>query len=178
MKLELPTPFEVEDADQDNEKLLPASLENGSLGDWFIHVEGKPRLYFNELLKLCSNILACGMTEKYAPAMYLAGGLQFEEKPVTLKEYGFSGAKRVNVASGEYTDIGDPLPAILTGQPQTFTERRTEQDQFFMHGKDDSCLVEGTWYDWLCLVGNILASETVKENYPTLYQPQLANDNY
>lgn len=176
--MKLPKPFEVTQEDQENDTLIPNSMESGSLDDWFLHVEGKPRIYFNELLRLCSNILSCGMTKKYAPEMYLEDGLVFAEKTVVLKEKGFTGAKRVNVASGEYTDLGDPLFAIFTGMPQQHTTRRTEKDQFFMHGKDDSCVVEGSWYDWLCLVGNILASKTVQHNYPELHQPKLANDNY
>lgn len=177
-KLKLPKPFEVSEEDQNNADLLPASLEAGSISDWFLHVNGKPLLYFNDMLKLCSSILACDMTKKYAPSMYVEHGLQFDEKPVELKEHYFSGAKRVNAIVGAYTNMSDPLAAIVSGQPQTFTEHKTENDQFVMHGKDDSCLVEGTWYDWLCFVGNVLASETVKHNYPELYAPQLENDNY
>lgn len=178
LQLKLPSEFEVSTDDQENPDLLPANLESGSLDDWFLHVDGKPKLYFNELLKLCSSILRAGMTKKYAPGMYLESGLEFDEKPVELKDRGWSGAKRVNVATGGYIDIGDPMMAILTGQPQEHKTGRTEDDQFFMHGKDESCLVEGSWFDWLCLVGNVLASDTVKHNYPALYQPQLKNDNY
>lgn len=176
-KMKLPKQFEVTREDQDNSDLIPRCMDSGSLDDWFLHVEGKPRLYFNELLKLCSNIVKSDMTQKYAPSMYSKDGLQFTEKPVELKDHGWSGAKRVNVATGEYIDLGDPLMAIMTGRQEMRT-RNTEADQFFMHGKDESCLVEGSWFDWLCLVGNVLSSDTVKHNYPELYQPQLKNGNY
>lgn len=178
-KLKLPSQFEVAAEDLTKPELLPVNLQSEHEDwDWITHVDGKPKLYFNELLKLCSSILKAPLTEKYAPTMFVPEGLKFEEKTVELKEHGWSGAKRVNVASGEYTDISDPFTAIVTGQEQTFTPRKTEEGQFFMHGKDDSCLVEGSWYDWLCLVGNILGSDTVRVNYPELYQPQLKNDNY
>lgn len=176
--LTLPTEmFEVTREDQDNPDLIPVTLESGSLDDWFLHVNGKPLLYFNDMLKLCSSILACDMTKKYAPSIYLEDGLQFDEKPIQLKDHYFSGAKRVNARVGEYVNSSDPLAAILTGV-QTHTTKHTEDNQFVMHGKDESCLVEGSWDDWLCFVGNILASETVKHNYPDLYQPQLKNENY
>jgi hypothetical protein len=176
-KLKLPKPFNVAEADE-IESNIPANMEIGSLGDWFLHVDGKPKMYFNDMLKLCSTIVKAPLTKKYAPSMYLEDGLKFDEKPVELKERGFRGAKRVNAAMGEYIDIGDPMMSILTGLPQEHTTRRTEENQFFLHGKDEGCLVEGTWYDWLCFVGNVLASETTKHNYPDLHQPQLANDNY
>lgn len=177
-KLKLSKKFEVSAEDQQNVDLIPASLESGSLDDWFLHVNGKPLLYFNEMLKLCSSILSCGMTNKYAPSMYLEDGLQFDERPVELKEQFFTGAKRVNARVGEYINSSDPLMTILTGTPQTRTVRHTEVAQFVMHGKDEGCMVEGSWHDWLCFVGNVLASETVKHNYPELHAAQLENDNY
>src|SRR5690242_10835859 len=111
------------------------------------------------------------MAKKYAPTMYLEHGRQLDENHVELQGRALSGAKRVNVGTGEYVDVGDRFMTIMTGIPQKHTTRHTEEGQFFMHGKDDSCLVEGSWYDWLCLVGNVLASNSVKHNYPKLYMP-------
>jgi hypothetical protein len=109
-------------------------------------------MYFNDLLKLSSQILACEMTKKYAPSMYLSGGLKYSEHEVELKEQYFRGAKRVNARVGEYIILGDAMLAILTGAKQEHKYLKTEDDQFVLHGKDEGCLVEGSWYDWLHFV--------------------------
>jgi hypothetical protein len=39
-KLKLPTIFEVSDEDCKQETWIPRNMEIGSLGDWFLHVDG------------------------------------------------------------------------------------------------------------------------------------------
>ena len=73
MILKLPKEFTVSKDDQRDE-LIPNQMEVGSLGDWFIHIDNKPKMYFNDILKFCSQILSCDMTKKYAPSMYAEGG--------------------------------------------------------------------------------------------------------
>lgn len=174
--LTLPKDFEVKKEDEKQE-FIPNSMEVGSLSDWFLHVDGKPKMYFNDVLKWCSHILSSELTKKYAPEMYLNEGLIFDEKSVSVLDESISGAKRVNMATGTYYDLGDFMSFIVNKEPEII-ERKTEEGQFFFHGKDESCMVEGTWHDWLCFVGNVLSSETVKFNYPDLYHKQLKNDNY
>lgn len=49
---------------------------------------------------------------------------------------------------------------------------------FFGYGKDQSCHLEGTWWDMICLARNILASENTKLAAPEYYHPEWENDNY
>lgn len=51
-------------------------------------------------------------------------------------------------------------------------------DWFVGTGKDQSCYLEGTWWDMICLARNILASENTKLCAPKYYRPLWANDNY
>lgn len=68
---------------------------------------------------------------------------------------GLSGAKRCNI------DASDWLP-----------------DWFVGTGKDDSCYLEGTWWDMICLARNILANPNTKQCCPEYYHPEWENDNY
>jgi len=51
-------------------------------------------------------------------------------------------------------------------------------DWFVGTGKDESCYMEGTWWDMICLARNILASENTKMVAPEFYKPEWKNDNY
>ena len=51
-------------------------------------------------------------------------------------------------------------------------------DWFVGTGKDESCYLEGTWWDMICLARNILANENTKQCAPEWYHPEYANDNY
>lgn len=51
-------------------------------------------------------------------------------------------------------------------------------DMFRLHGKDEGCVVEGTWFDWVAFACNVLASENTKLVAPDLYEPKLSNGNY
>ena len=66
-----------------------------------------------------------------------------------------SGAKRANIAASEWGD-----------------------DWFVGYGKDDSCQLEGTWWDMICLARNILANENTKLAAPEYYKPEWKNRNY
>lgn len=76
----------------------------------------------------------------------------------TIKEWPDSylyGAKRCNLNKSEW------LP-----------------DWFVGTGKDESCYLEGTWWDMICLARNILASENTKIAAPEFYHPEYANENW
>lgn len=51
-------------------------------------------------------------------------------------------------------------------------------DWFVGTGKDESCFLEGSWWDMICLARNILASENTKIAAPEYYHPEWANDNW
>lgn len=51
-------------------------------------------------------------------------------------------------------------------------------DWFVGTGKDESCYLEGTWWDMICLARNILASENTKLVAPEYYHPEWQNYNY
>lgn len=51
-------------------------------------------------------------------------------------------------------------------------------DWFVGHGKDESCYLEGSWWDMICLARNILASRNTQLAAPEYYHPEWENDNY
>lgn len=51
-------------------------------------------------------------------------------------------------------------------------------DWFVGSGKDESCCLEGTWWDMICLARNILASKNTKMVAPEYYHPEWENNNY
>ena len=51
-------------------------------------------------------------------------------------------------------------------------------DWFVGTGKDESCYLEGTWWDMICLARNILASKNTKMVAPEFYHPEWENINY
>ncbi len=65
------------------------------------------------------------------------------------EETWLSGAKRCNLGKSEW------LP-----------------DWFIGTGKDESCQLEGNWWDMICLARNILASPNTKQAAPEFYKPE------
>lgn len=51
-------------------------------------------------------------------------------------------------------------------------------DWFVGTGKDESCYLEGTWWDMICLARNILASKNTELVAPEYYHPEWENYNY
>ena len=51
-------------------------------------------------------------------------------------------------------------------------------DWFTGTGKDESCYLEGTWWDMICLARNILANKNTEMCAPEYYKPEWVNDNY
>lgn len=51
-------------------------------------------------------------------------------------------------------------------------------DWFVGWGKDESCQLEGTWWDMVCLARNILASENTKAIAPEFHKPEWKVFNY
>ena len=51
-------------------------------------------------------------------------------------------------------------------------------DWFVGTGKDESCYLEGTWWDMICLARNILASKNTKMVALEFYHPEWENINY
>ena len=66
-----------------------------------------------------------------------------------------SGAKRCNLNKSDWLD-----------------------DWFVGTGKDESCYLEGTWWDMICFARNILASENTNMVAPEFYRAEWENDNY
>lgn len=50
-------------------------------------------------------------------------------------------------------------------------------DWFVGFGKDESCQLEGTWWDMVCLARNILASDNTKLVASEFYKPEWKNYN-
>ena len=79
------------------------------------------------------------------------------------------------------------MDRLITKWPQTSVSgsKRTNldyskwlDDWFVGTGKDESCYLEGSWWDMICLARNILASENTKIAAPEYYHPEWANDNW
>lgn len=51
-------------------------------------------------------------------------------------------------------------------------------DWFVGYGKDESCFLEGSWWDLICLARNILASKNTQIAAPKYYHPEWENDNW
>ena len=51
-------------------------------------------------------------------------------------------------------------------------------DWFVGSGKDESCQLEGTWWDMICLARNILASKNTEMACPEFYHPEMATEHY
>lgn len=160
------------------------SLEQGSLGDWWIfEPDSNPILSWHDLIRLSLGILHCRATKLLVHNLYLDNlpsyDIHHDAKP-TVKYV--SGAKRVNAATGDFTDY-----SAFTGMAGLFNPDKdlshapvvkNPDDMFRLYGKDESCMVEGTWFDWVAFACNVLASENTKLVAPDLYEPKLANENY
>lgn len=125
------------------------------LGDWWTYSYAeRPVLTWEQLLHLALHILHCQATRLFVGNLYLKTLPTYTLTPTTLPLTGFvRGAKRVNA----------------------YSER---PHRFRLHGKDEGCCVEGTWYDWCCFACNILAHENTKIACPDVYEPLLENNNY
>ena len=140
------------------------------LGDWWLP-GGNPELTWAELIEWAVRILNTEATRVHYPAAYLdAAPVYAVDAGAELPKASVSGAKRVNGYRGESHDDSG---AIIDNPPQ-----RDSGVRFRLSGKDSSCKVEGSWWDWICFAHNILASENTKVACPALYHPELANDNY
>lgn len=162
--------------------------QSGWAGDWWVHPAGNPIFSWSELCRLALSILHCEATRLFVPNLYMATHVP----SVTLQEgaqltvFHVSGAKRVNAYSGDYTDYTDfvgmaAIRKALRGEknrPEEAPRIQNSLDRFRLSGKDESCVVEGTWFDWVCFACNILASKNTQALCPNLYEPALANDNY
>ena len=51
-------------------------------------------------------------------------------------------------------------------------------DWWVGYGKEEGCVLEGTWWDMVCFARNILASKNTEITSPEFYHPNLKNDNY
>ena len=67
----------------------------------------------------------------------------------------------------------------VSGSKRTNLDRSEWIDDWFVGtGKDESCYLEGSWWDMICLARNILASENTKIAAPEYYHPEWENDNW
>lgn len=159
-------------------------LERGTLGDWWVfEPQGNPILNWHDLIRLSLGILHCRATKLLVHNLYLdhLPSYDINHDAKLVSKY-VSGAKRVNAAAGEYTDY-----SAYTGIAGLFNPDKdlsnapvvnNPDDMFRLHGKDEGCCVEGTWFDWVAFACNILGSENTKAVAPALYEPKLQNGNY
>lgn len=143
------------------------------LGDWWTHEDTNPELIWQELIDLALHILHAEATRLFVHHFYLKAipTLAYTLSDVSqISVNAISGAKRINAWRGEYEEW-DQIR-------QRYEKPRHTGNKFRLHGKDESCCVEGTWFDWCCFACNILASENTKLMCPDLYEPVLANNNY
>lgn len=158
-------------------------LDNGSLGDWWVfYSDPNPILSWEALIKLALSILHCRATKLLVHNLHLEDMPPLAFTDGLVKPGYVSGAKRVNAASGDYTDYSayTGIAGIFNPDKDLNNAPRVENpdDMFRLHGKDESCMVEGTWFDWVCFACNILAHDNTKAIAPDLYEPKLQNGNY
>lgn len=165
-----------------NEK---TGLEDGNLGDWFVfNNPDNPILTWEQLIMLSLRILNCDATKLFVHSLYLESipELEFIKTDAKLPCQSVSGAKRINAFTDEeYTDHWNgtsPLDMLLTGNHPAPTKKPLGDNLFFLHGKDDSCQVEGTWLGWVMFACNIIASKNTEIICPDIYAEGMANDNY
>ncbi len=144
------------------------------LPDWWVYSEANQLQYsWKALIDLAVNILRCDATRIFVHGLYLDHDVSYTAQDIAVSDLparGCSGAKRVNATT-----------EIVNWDRFTHPERgalTTPVDYFYLHGKDASCCVEGTWLDWCMFACNILANENTKLCCPELYAPGLANNNY
>lgn len=166
----------------EGEILAKTGLRSGNLEDWWLFDQSHPELTWKEMIELALGILNCEATRLFVRNLYLGTVPEFVVKKVKLPESYVGGAKRVNFSSGTYHDytgavglggLANPnRDEILRNPPKKTTKK------FRGCGKDEGCSVEGSWWHWVCLACNVLASENTKLSCPELYEPALKNDNY
>jgi hypothetical protein len=159
------------------------------LGDWWVHPDGNPELNWEAMIKLALNILHAEATRLFVSNLYLKTIPSYRYAPtvpneaINLPVKSLSGAKRVNASCGVYYDYSSAIGISGLFNPnreEVFSNPPTKGtgNNFRLSGKDESCGVEGTWFDWCCFACNILSSENTKILCPMLFEPGLANDNY
>lgn len=161
-------------------------LEYGSLDDWWVFPDDNrtPCLTWPELIDLALKILHCDVTRLLCNHAHLETIPEYKIKEdFELAELSLSGAKRVNASAGDYTDYSDMVGMNAIKHLQSGTEGKPkkvsmDKSKFRLTGKDESCCVEGTWWDWCCFAGNILAAKNTKNVCPELYTKTLKNGNY
>lgn len=164
--------------------LEATGLERGTLGDWWVfEPHGNPILSWEDLIKLALGILHCRATKLLVHNLYLEHIYPYDIKPdAKLTSKYVSGAKRVNASAGEYTDYSahTGLAGLLNPDKDLSNAPvvKNPDNMFRLSGKDESCVVEGTWFDWVAFACNVLASENTKLAAPELYEPALQNSNY
>ena len=156
------------------------------LGDWW-YPGGNPELTWSELINWSIKILSADATRDLHPDYFIGEAPTYSiSVGVDLPVSYVSGAKRVNAARGEWHDFSSVMgqnalfiPNVEQRMRDIMAESPKDSgERFRMHGKDESCMVEGTWFDWVCFARNVLASENTRLCCPDLYRPEWANDNY
>lgn len=146
-------------------------VKSAWLGDWWVHPDNNPEMLWEEVVAMALQILHTEATRLFVSNLYLKAMPTYtiaagQELPVTSVR----GAKRVNAWRGTYQEFN-----MLSQQMGDMCDTG---DKFRFSGKDESCCVEGTWFDWCCFACNVLASENTRIMCPALYEPMLANSNY
>lgn len=163
---------------------LRTGLVNGTLGDWWVfEPEGNPIYSWSDLIMLALAILHCDATRLLVHNLYLDHNPNFEPKEADkLPVHYVSGAKRVNAVSGDFTDYSayTGFAGLLNPDKDISNAPlvKNPDNMFRMHGKDEGCCVEGTWFDWVAFACNVLASKNTEVVAPELYEPKLQNSNY
>ena len=145
------------------------------LNDWWVYsATDNPLLSWSEMIGLALRILHSEATRLFVCNLYLkTQAIPVHTPRLTasmLPVSGIRGAKRVNADRGMYQE--------WTTFGQRLGPARDSDDKFRLSGKDESCCVEGTWFDWCCFACNVLASKNTNVLCPELYEPALANNNY
>lgn len=154
------------------------------LGDWWFP-GGNPEKSWGELVTMSLEILNTQATRLHYPDAFLSCIPDYAcDASAELPIGSVSGAKRVNAVRGEYYDFSGAMGMDFLMNPAKAQEiisnppMRDSGGLFRMHGKDEGCMVEGSWFDWICFAHNVLASENTKNFAPSLHRPELKNDNY
>jgi len=153
-------------------------------GDWWTMEPNNPILTWEELIGLALKVLNSEMTRLVMGNQHLKIIPGYEIQSYTeLPEDYAGGSKRVNAKAGYYYDCTDGvgiegLKNHLAGKDIEPIKTDLPKSKFYLHGKDDSCMVEGFWRDWVCFALNILASKNTELIAPELFESELANSNY
>lgn len=159
-------------------------LERGTLGDWWVfEPNGNPILSWHDLIRLALGILHCRATKLLVHNLYLDHMPSYDiNHDAKLVSKYVSGAKRVNAAAGEFTDYSAYTGIAGLMNPDKDLSNapvvNNPDDMFRLHGKDESCCVEGTWFDWVAFACNVLASKNTFHVAEQLFEPKLSNGNY